>query len=329
MKLRKYAIILLVLLAPAIYVISCSNLGNPDIENDLRFENKLSYYKLFKGKITMLEPAPGIELLELSSTLFTDYAEKQRLIKLPAGKKVILKGNGLPIFPEGTLLAKTFFYESKSGTRDTKKILETRLLVFARAKWNVATYQWNEAQTEAYLIEKGAKVTVSLQDPYGRSRQIAYQIPSRGDCISCHHSENSILPIGPKARNLNRIVDRGEKQVNQLTYLMEKGLIEHAAITTVNSLPNYSNTNLPVEQRARAYLDINCAHCHQSGGYAGSTTINLDYDTSLDYSGIKLNKNNIVIRMNIMDEYHMPKLGTTVLDTGGLALVRAYILKIK
>ncbi|SDL64816.1 conserved hypothetical protein, HNE_0200 family [Pedobacter sp. ok626] len=327
MPWKKIIIIILVLGAPLIYVISCNTKGNPDIENGVTFENKLSNYHLFQGKMSALQPSVGVELLELSSTLFTDYAEKQRLIRLPSGKKLRLKGNGLPDFPEGTVIAKTFYYPSETGKR--LHIVETRLLVLAGSKWNVATYQWDLAQTDAFLIEKGATVPVKVKGLNGEYRQLAYHIPSNRECVSCHHSGNEILPIGPKVRNLNRVLERDGKQINQLQYLMKKGLIEASRLDTFQQLPDFKDSKLAIEQRARAYLDINCAHCHQLGGYAGQTTLDLDYNTSLVRAGIYLNKNNIMIRMNEMGEYHMPKLGTTVLDKEGVELIKTYIKSLK
>lgn len=324
---KKYIIILLVLVAPLIYVLFCNAPANPEIGNQVTFKNRLSFYHFFKGKMWELNPSDGVELLELSSTLFTDYAEKQRLIRIPAGKKLALKGNGLPDFPEGTMIAKTFYYRSDKDKR--LQIVETRLLIFSGSLWNVATYKWNEDQTEAFLIENGATVLVKTEYLNGKYKEIAYHIPSKKECVSCHHLGNSILPIGPKVRNLNRVVERNGRKVNQLKYLMEKGLIQPSALESFQQLPDYKDSKLPIVQRARAYMDINCAHCHQPGGYAGRTTINLDYSTSLDHSGIKFNRNNVIIRMNEMGEYHMPKLGTTVIDKEGAELIRAYIENIK
>ena len=59
---------------------------------------------------------------ELSTSLFTDYAEKQRLIKLPANTKLIGISDGLPEFPDETVLAKTFYYYvDKSDSTKKKK----------------------------------------------------------------------------------------------------------------------------------------------------------------------------------------------------------------
>jgi hypothetical protein len=154
MKFKKYLIIIAVFLCPVFYVFSCHNSGTKNIDNVISFNTKLSFYQLFKGRMAALEPNNGVETLQLSSTLFTDYAEKQRLIKLPKGKQVVLNGEGLPIFPEGTIIAKTFYYSDVAGKG--RQIIETRLLILNKSKWNVATFQWNPAQNEAFLLTKGA-----------------------------------------------------------------------------------------------------------------------------------------------------------------------------
>lgn len=327
MQKRKCLIIFSVFLAPLIYVFSCNRTGNPHIENELTFEKQLSFYKLFQGKMSELHPSADVALLELSSTLFTDYAEKQRLIRIPEGQKMILKGNGLPEFPEGTLIAKTFYYPSETGRKT--QIVETRLLIFKASKWNSGTYKWNEDQREAFLIEDGATVPVTVKTLTGKLTRIAYHIPDQKECVSCHHSGNSILPIGPKVRNLNRTVEREGKHINQLKYLMDRGFIQSSQPDSFQRLPDYKDRKLHPGLRARAYLDVNCAHCHQPGGYAGQTTLDLDYGTDLDRTGIKFNRSNIIIRMSNMGEYHMPKLGTTVIDNEGLKLIKSYLGSIK
>lgn len=37
-----------------------------------------------------------------------------------------------------------------------------------------------------------------------------------------------------------------------------------------------------LEERARAYLDVNCAHCHNSGGAADTSALNLNIEAQLD-----------------------------------------------
>ncbi|WP_025144228.1 c-type cytochrome [Pedobacter jeongneungensis] len=327
MKYKKYIIIAAVLVCPIVYVWSCHNSGKRNIDNGISFNKKLSFYQLFKGEMSALEPADGVAVFQLSSTLFTDYAEKQRLIKLPKGKQMVLSGDGLPVFPEGTIIAKTFYY---SKVKDKgRRLIETRLLILHQSKWNAATFRWNAAQNDADLITDGANIPIDFTSLDGEKRKIAYHIPTKQECGSCHRQNDAIIPIGPKARNLNIKVERTGENINQLIYLMKKGMIKETKINSLIHLADYQDISLPLEQRARAYMDINCAHCHQQGGFAGNTTLNLDYRTGLEHTGIKFNKSNIIIRTSKMGEFHMPKLGTTVIDDDGIALMKKYISEIK
>jgi uncharacterized repeat protein (TIGR03806 family) len=270
-----------------------------------------------------LIPEKGVEIFDIASPLFTDYAEKQRLLKIPAGKRVTMNGNGLPVFPQGTIIAKTFYY-SKS-LNDKRQVIETRLLILKEGKWNAATYQWNAAQTNANLLVNGANVPVIFENNSGTQRKLIYKIPTQNDCSSCHRSGDQLTPIGPKAENLNVMINAEGKRQNQLTYLIQKSVFEHSDINIIKSFPRYADTTLALSTRARAYLDINCAHCHNAGGTASNTSLKLNYSAPFEETGIDYNKQNILNRMNTMGEYHMPKTGTTILDDEGVALVKSYI----
>ncbi|HEY0667357.1 MAG TPA: hypothetical protein VGD22_04220, partial [Sphingobacteriaceae bacterium] len=79
---------------------------------------KLSDYKIFQGSPANLIPANDYKLYELSSQLFTDYAEKQRLIKVPGTAQITATGDGLPHFPDGTIMVKTFYYYLDKRTQN-------------------------------------------------------------------------------------------------------------------------------------------------------------------------------------------------------------------
>lgn len=281
------------------------------IANNYQFPNRLSDLRLFKSALQNRIPNDNIEQLELNSTLFTDHAEKQRLLQLPEGTQLKNTGDGLPVFPEGTLLAKTFFYPGQ--------IIETRVLYLKNEQWNAATYQWNTTQTEAFLITKGSTVSVKRKN----QPTIQYVIPSAAECTACHRNNGTLQPIGPKIRNLNRMVIRNDKTVSQLDYLYRKQLITKHSPTT--KLPDYNDTTQSLEKRARAYMDINCAHCHNPTGMAGFKNLYLAYEVPYEKTGIARQQVNILFRMETSGDLHMPKLGTTITDPDGLALLKTYI----
>ncbi|QRR01339.1 hypothetical protein [Dyadobacter sandarakinus] len=294
-----------------------------EISNRITFKKKLSEYALFRGEMRNLVPADGVMPIQISSALFTDYADKQRLIRIPAATKLVIRGDGLPVFPDGSLLVKTFFYPK--ANHSGRQIIETRLLLYSGGHWNAATYRWNAAQTEADLLTGGAVVPVYFQDSSGKSRHLEYKIPAQRDCGTCHRSGNELVPLGPQVKNLNRNVNRDGKSVNQLGYFMENGLFAHGDRKGISTLPDYRDASLPLKYRARSYLEINYAHCHRENGSAAGTSLSLSYTTPFDQTGIAYNRENIVIRMQTMGEYHMPKIGTTIPDAEGVQLIRDYI----
>lgn len=317
----------LLLLSMLVLFVNCgpNTSGEGFTKNNMAFPKSLSAFKLFKGKMANLVPNDDIEELHLSSALFTDYTEKQRLLKLPAGTKMTAKDDGLPNFPEGTILAKTFYYTA-AQTKDAQRIIETRILIKYKQKWNAATYQWNEEQTEALLANNGATIPIDIVIPNGENKEINYKIPNTFQCYDCHRSGSDMVPIGPKLRNLNVDIFTNNNSVSQLDQLSKKGLLAIAPNTSISKLPNYKDTSLSLEKKARAYFEINCAHCHNPDGFAQSFNLNLMYQTSFENSGILFNKWNIEHRMTIRD---MPKLGTTIIDKEGLLLVQHYLGSLK
>jgi len=316
----------LLFLIMLIGLVGCSNPPSEHYyKNNIDFPKKLSAFKIFKGPMSQLKPQKNAHLLQLSSILFTDYTEKQRLLILPANTKLVFDGHELPNFPEGTIIAKTFYY-SAHQTGEDQKIIETRILKKNAGLWNVATYVWNENQDDADLTYDGATVSVTITNPQGESKDIDYKVPSGEDCFVCHRSAKDLTPIGPKFRNLNRSISIGGTAVPQLEYFQKEGLIDIAARQSVTKLPSYSDKSVPIEQRARAYFEMNCAHCHNSNGFASGFGLDLSYETSYDKTGILTRKTNITHRMTIHD---MPKLGTTQVDKEGLKIIQKYMETLK
>ncbi|GAB3931273.1 SO2930 family diheme c-type cytochrome [Larkinella terrae] len=302
---------------------ACQNDGLIAIGNTRSFLPKLSQYGIFQGNPANLNPSADFHLYELASTLFTDYAGKQRLIKLPPGTSLAAQGDGFPAFPSGTMLVKTFYYDkNQRDPSNGKVIIETRLLVKTDLGWNVATYLWADDQQEATLVTSGFTKTVNWVDGNGTAQVIAYHVPSERECTTCHQLSGDVVPIGPKLRNLNRPVTRNNRTLNQLDYLQQAGILSALSSSSVSALPAYSDADLPLETRARAYAEINCAHCHQAAGYAASTKLFFNYELPYDQTTIARHKGQII---HLMETGKMPRLGTTVVDQTGLALLKSYI----
>lgn len=293
------------------------------VANDAEMLPLLSEYNIFKGDPSKLIPTNDFALYELATQLFSDYAEKQRLIKIPTGHTITPISDGLPDFPLGTIIVKTFFYyNDKRDTTKGRKIIETRLLVKTNSSWSVGTYLWNDEQTDAVLITTGLDKTMNWIDKAGRPKVISYHVPGNPECITCHQSNGAVIPIGPKIRNLNINVTRNGTITNQLQYLNELNLMSNVTPSSFNVLPNWENPSYTLAERTRAYLDVNCAHCHSAGGFASDEKIGLSYDISLSDSRIATKKTSIVSKI---ESGQMPKLGTTLVDEGALELIKSYM----
>jgi uncharacterized repeat protein (TIGR03806 family) len=238
----------------------------------------LSEYGFFAGKLADQTPAEGVVPYRLNTPLFSDYAEKLRFVKLPAGQTVPYNATEVLNFPVGTTLIKTFYYPN--DFRDASKgrrLMETRLLIHETAGWKAFEYVWNDEQTEAVLEVAGDRKAVTYVDADGRSRQQEYIIPNLNQCKSCHNRNEVLMPIGPSARQLNGDLGYSSGAENQLTHWQKAGwLTDMPTLTDVPRAPVWNDPQTgSLDARARIWLDINCAHCHRPDGPASTSGLNL------------------------------------------------------
>lgn len=291
------------------------------------FKPNLSELNLYVGKLKNLSITPEAFEYKLKSSLFTDYAHKQRFVVLPQNTSMQYDGDGLPIFPENTLIAKTFYYNLNEGnTYAGKKIIETRILIKKEGVWITGNYKWNENQTDAVLNYDWSIVPITWIDLNGVEKSTDYRIPSNSQCFTCHNTNDVIKPIGLKLRTINQTFNG----VNQLqTFINEQYLIGLSDISSVSVLPNYhDNNNYTLEERARAYFDINCAHCHSTGGYCqNNSPLRIHYETPFDDTQLAEQKNSLIYRIssNFQPGLTMPWIGTSMLHEEGVELMMEYI----
>ena len=318
----------MVLIGIVAIVVLLERYRNMDVEvnNNIGFHDKLSEYQLFQGNMAELSPSPSAERYELSSPLYTDYADKQRLILVPEGKKLSVTGDDLPEFPEGTILAKTFYYNNFIASETTtRRVVETRLLIKHNDIWNVGVYKWNDAQDEAFLIEDGESIPISFFDHNNHQHTTDYIIPSQKDCISCHGQPDNAQPIGFKIRNLNVEIERENELVNQLNFLHQAGIMDEVAHEDYPSMVDYADNALPLDLRARAYFAMNCAHCHNPNGSEANSNLDFRYHVQIENTGIQSKRGEIALRVSEPGELHMPKIGTTIQHEEGVKLILDYL----
>lgn len=335
----------------------------------------LSAYHFFRDAGAR-DPSARVTLYELNTPLYSDGALKFRYVYIPQGQQARYSPDDVFDFPIGTVLIKTFaFAADMRWPTENVRFLETRLLIRRAEGWIALPYVWNEAQTEARLSVIGADIPVNFTNEQGVAIALDWSVPNVNQCRGCHARAggNAVLPIGPSARNLNREVEYGGLNIGgsggqlppgagrdsnpivlepgaaqQLQTWQSLGLLDALPASRAPRVPNAYDTSAPIEQRARAYLDVNCAHCHNPAGPAHTTGLDLRWSQA-DPARWGVRKRPIaaghgtggfdfaiepghpersflVHRMASTDPGSMmPELGRTLVDERGVQLMRDWI----
>jgi len=304
------------------------------------FPKHLSEWGLFTGRAVEMKPAAGVVPYDLNTPLFSDFATKQRYIWMPAGTAATYSDTDTFEFPVGAIIAKTFSYPGR--------VIETRILVHARDGWVGLPYVWNAEGTEANLEIAPDPQKVDFTTASGEKLTIDYVIPNMNQCKGCHENAKRMIPIGPKARHLNREYDYADGKANQLVKWTQAGYLKGAPAEAPRAAVWNDPSSGTLDQRARAYLDINCAHCHNPKGPAGTSGLYLHTtETEAVHLGAckgpvatgpgsggfkygivpgKAEESILIHRMESgTPKVMMPELGRSVIHREGVALIRSWI----
>jgi len=334
-------------------LISLFSFINLKENNTFHRKDNLSEYGFFSGKLASLNPAEDVLIYNLNTPLFSNYAEKLRFIKLPKGSSAQYNDSVTFEFPIGTVFIKNFYYPLDFRKPDKGRvILETRLLVHEEEGWAAYPYIWNEEQTDATYDPAGETKSISYIDAAGKKITTPYVIPNKNQCKGCHIRNQVMVPIGPSARQLNRDMKYESKTENQLKHWVESGQL--SGMPDASTIPRLAIWNEPtsglLNNRARAYLDANCGHCHNRLGPASTSGLFLDIaekdpvhlgvnkspvaagrgagDFQFDIVPGQPHKSILVFRMNTNDPaIAMPEIGREQIHKEGLALIEEWIRK--
>ena len=227
---------------------------------------RLADYGLFDASGA---PAPGVVPYTLNTPLFSDHAEKYRYVWLPPGTQAQYRPGGALAFPVGTVLVKRFAFPADlRQPTATLRPVETRLLIHRPAGWVALSYV--EQDGGAVLKRAGAKLPVQFIDKAGQPRAIDYAVPNQNQCKTCHQDGEAITPIGPTAANLN--------DGKQLLAWAASGRLAGLPSGGWPRLARWDDATASLDARARAYLAVNCGHCHSRGGFASNSGLYLNPD---------------------------------------------------
>lgn len=313
----------------------------PIATNTLPFPHRLSETGIYSDLVNR-QLAPGFVPYSVNSPLWSDGAEKERFLAIPADSKIGLNGNLGWHLADQTVIVKNFSLPLAS--RQTNQLIETRLMLKVGNEWFGYSYQWDEAGRDATLVPAaGADATYQVHDPDVPNglREQTWRFPSRIECTVCHtRAANYVLGLSTPQMN------RGE----QLTHLQERGWLDLPQ--PVDQLPRLVSPDdplAPLEQRAHAYLVANCAHCHTNAG-GGNSRMEMALGTPLekmmlvdqepqhdrfDIQQAKIIKpaapqqSVLFHRLTQRGKGQMPPLATSQLDPQGIALIHEWIMSLQ
>lgn len=278
------------------------------------FPRLLSQTGLFRS-VAEQRPETGVLPYTVNAQHWADRATSERWLAAPGQEPMRVDAKGNWLFPNGSVLVKTIALEQEPGKPATSVRLETQLLHREEGSWRPYTYRWNDEQTDAELVPaQGAtrKLTISDTNAPGGQRELTYRFASRAECQMCHNpwieakttvfGVQSASPLGFSLAQLNRPWHSSQTESNaeqdgsatgtpaldhasnQLTVLRQTGwLAGHLPDLPQQDrhLVDPYDTTADLNLRARSYLHVNCAHCHQMHA-GGTATIDLAFETPLE-----------------------------------------------
>lgn len=308
----------------------------------------LSDYNLFTDS---REPRSGQRIggisYQLNSQLFTDHARKYRYVFMPPDTQATFIDDEVLDFPVGSVFVKVFALPEDTSKAE-ENIIEVRLMIHRAAGWVGLPYVWDSIAGDGHLDLNGELVPFTMIHK-GKEYQNSYAVPTYGSCRNCHQYNGGMTLIGPKARLLNKEIIIAGESVNQLVDWQKKGLLAEGSlpsnISDIEYAPDWRDETKELSDRAKAYLDINCAHCHRPEGSASLSGLKMEFSRKIiDYDHGVCNSahgwrgggfdiwpgdgdnSSMPLRMTLSGAPdRMPPLGRSLVDQEAVQLIRLWI----
>jgi putative heme-binding domain-containing protein len=320
----------------------------PPSTNEHPFPRKLSETGLFASTADSAA-APGVVAYGVNAAMWSDFAEADRWVAVPEQLTIQPRNDwAMWTFPKDSVLVKTLSMEMRRGDPNSLRRIETQILHFDGSNWMPYTYQWNDDQTDASLVAaNGLDIELEVEDPFAPEslRKQVWRFAGRAECQRCHNKWS-----GPAlAFNTFQFLGQPAKASpagDQIDNFVRTGLIaSHPHAGDRKPLVDPYNASEILEDRARAYLHVNCAHCHRM--HAGGSVL------SFMHADLPLEKANMIgwrptqgtfgidgaeviaagdpfrsvllYRMAKLGNGRMPHIGSSEVDIAGVDLLAQWI----
>jgi uncharacterized repeat protein (TIGR03806 family) len=321
----------------------------PPVSNALPFPRRLSETGVFTS-VAGHVVHPALIPYSVNVELWSDGAHKERWMGIPGQGKIRYSDDRGWDLPEGTVLVKSFALEREAGRPQTRRWIETRLLTRQQGEWVGYSYQWNDEQTDAELIEAtGRDVEFAIADPSaeGGVRRQSWHYPTRAECMVCH-SRAAKYVLGVTTHQLNRSREFSIGPRNQVELYEELGLYDAEMPAGGDSLPKLAALDDPsasLDLRARSYLHANCSFCHVAAG-GGNSAVDFEIVAKPDKAlmidappvhttfGIEdarivapgsPQRSIVMHRISRRGQGQMPPLASSIVDELAVAVIRQWI----
>jgi uncharacterized repeat protein (TIGR03806 family) len=322
-----------------------------------QFPQRLSETGLFSD-VAQHDVADGVLPYTIAAQPWEDGATAERFVGLPNGQSLTVHTatnvqigyiKGTWKFPRDGVLAKTLSLETRPGDPGSRRRIETQILHYDGDQWQGYSYVWNEQQTDAELAPpEGLQLSLEVAEPGKQGepsgqRRHEYQVVSRSECLLCHTTRaGTVHAFHPEQLSLTVHRDQGPE--NQLAWLHRVGATADPASNDRVPLVDPGDESADLEHRARAYLHVNCAHCHRRGG-GGTAALDVQYHLPLAATNLISRptqgtfgmagaavvapgdpyRSVLLYRMAKLGPGRMPHFGSRRVDREGVHLIRRWI----
>jgi len=303
--------------------------------------------------VATLTPAASLIPFEVRAPLWSDDAKKHRYISLPGDSTIDFTREGAWGFPVGTMFMKEFRLDDDNDPTTAERIMETRFLIKrSETAWEGYSYMWDPERSDAFLLE-GAEIGKYAMQPgevdIGGFAVHRHTFPDRAQCLLCHNA-GAGRALGLQTGRMNTDHDYDGFVENQLHAMDFVGLFTEPLPDEPDALPRFAqpaDESAPLEDRARAWLYANCAHCHRPGGPT-PVALDLRYETPLaqthacdvmpkfaiaqipDARIIKPGDSahsELFFRLSLRDQNQMPPLATLITEPVGVDVLRRLVVR--